>query len=319
MVAGNRMTFDGGDESLFITDDGTVRARVSRPINALSIPVWVFDRVDANEVNIQLYGDEDKYVTETRSTSGTNPKPKMIGIRAPCGVNVKHYSRLLAGEVCIALVGRYHDPSSKMLSKTRITKIGFAFVGFVKNSCGRVISRGSGVYSYVKTTKGGFANQHVIASPGFKAFRSSVDPQNEHSDEFLMQKYLNLGEFMRQNFMFVHCPIVLRIQRCLLFSKQGRQMVSTDNEAAPVPANPPTEASKYDVMLENMKKLFDLIGDRAVTPDEVKTLFNEILDGAYWDDKSFVSVMSRMIKDKVVVKFGRGKTRIYTNAVCCFL
>ena len=204
VVPGNRMTFVNSNIAMVVNERGQVRAQTSFPTHELSLPTWVFEKFESEPFpnNIQLYG-ETPFVTDTRSTGAGRPKTKSFEIRPPKGLNLQKYSRLMLGDSCIGLIGRYENPLEKHVSKSTVTSVGFVFFHFDLHFLLLGGFSGSGVYCSTKTIKGGLSNQHVTTSYSFKAYRDTVSGHETLDDDFLLGEYLKLGEFMRQSFEFV--------------------------------------------------------------------------------------------------------------------
>lgn len=124
IIPGGRLAFCDVNTNLNIADHGRTVARTIHPVLGFSIPDFVFDLVDQNQQRIQLYGDEP-FTTELRSTEDGQAAVKNIELTLPKGLNTRESSRLVAGDYCVAIMGRYTESVEKHVKSMKINKIGY--------------------------------------------------------------------------------------------------------------------------------------------------------------------------------------------------
>ena len=108
----------------------------------------------------------------------------------------------------------------------------------------------------------------------------------------------------------------------LWLSKRGRALFERNNEPDPAEEEAARheeeqKADRCEVMLENVKRLFTAIRDRAIKPREMQGVFEDMFTGQFWDETLFPEFVDRIVGEKIAVKFGNGRMLILVHPVCC--
>ena len=120
VTGGKRLTFSDYNTNLNVNDDGRVVADTVFPTLGISIPEFVFDLVDKKAERIQLYGD-NAYVSESRTTEDGQATFEDVVLTLPKGLNLRKSSRVMAGDFCVAIMGRYTPTVEKAVAKMKTT------------------------------------------------------------------------------------------------------------------------------------------------------------------------------------------------------